>query len=85
MSDLFQIEELFGRAAELTWMGRAACVGSDGDAWFPEPGSRAPEQVFRICAGCPVREDCRAYGFDWPGVWGGTTEHGRIQSAKSGT
>ncbi|WP_433542107.1 WhiB family transcriptional regulator (plasmid) [Streptosporangium sandarakinum] len=77
MSAFFQIEELFGRAAELTWMDRAACVGSDGDAWFPEEGGRPSPQVRRICDGCPVREDCLAYGSDWPGVWGGKTERAR--------
>ena len=53
----------------------AACVGTDPSLFFPDPGDLATEsEAQAICAGCPVRDECRAgavrRGERW-GIWGG--------------
>jgi hypothetical protein len=59
------------------WRDRAACRGRiDLFASFFPDGSR-PEidpVVAELCAHCPVRKECSAFGFAEPersGVWGG--------------
>lgn len=55
------------------WRARAACVGMPANFWFPEKNQNA-NQGRRVCAGCPVRQDCYdaavANGERF-GVWGG--------------
>ena len=58
------------------WPDEAACAEVGGEWWFPEPHSRVPQAVLRICAGCPVRAHCLAFALsrDVPhGVWAGLT------------
>jgi WhiB family redox-sensing transcriptional regulator len=58
------------------WPEQAACAEVGGEWWFPEPHSRVPPAVLRICAGCPVRAHCLAFALsrDVPhGVWAGLT------------
>ncbi len=60
------------------WMDRASCKGKDptGEIFYPVRGADVT-QAKRICAGCPVREDCLEYAIRHQerfGVWGGTTE-----------
>jgi WhiB family redox-sensing transcriptional regulator len=71
-------------AGELEWMAEGACVGDDPDRWFPQTKretKRDTPQVLAcraICAGCPVRDECREYAIARPepiGIWGGLTEH----------
>jgi WhiB family redox-sensing transcriptional regulator len=58
------------------WQERAACIGSDPEAFFPRKGESAAIAK-RICnTRCNVREDCLAYALEQRvdfGVWGGTT------------
>lgn len=56
----------------LTWMDAAACTrpGVNPDVFFSKNGGAAAAK--RICARCPVRAECRAFGGDdIYGVWGG--------------
>lgn len=75
-------------AAQLTraydWRDDAACSGMDGEIWFPvvhTPGWE--DQLARakkICAACPVRQECLEYALDTgqrAGVWGGLSEKER--------
>lgn len=62
------------------WMERGTCLKlvragmMTQDDWFPDKGQDT-KRVRKICAWCPVKEECLAYGM-WEryGVWGGTTE-----------
>ncbi len=51
--------------------------------FFPEPGSGDGwSPALRVCAGCPVREDCLDYALrtnQTQGVWGMTTPAERQQ------
>jgi hypothetical protein len=61
------------------WRQRAACRGMGFDLFFPvqpkgRPRSDRPEPTYvTVCASCPVREECGAYGaaHRYEGVWGG--------------
>lgn len=55
---------------------RPACLGRE-ELFFPENG-RSAESAQAICARCPVREWCMAWGMDekW-GVWGGVDRRKR--------
>lgn len=66
---------------EPDWQHEAACRDDpEPDLWFPV-GTEGParvqaRQAKTICAGCPVREQCLAYGLGLPasqqtGIWGG--------------
>lgn len=55
---------------------RAACRGAGVDRWFPTQGANY-RPAKRICADCPVKQECLDYALDHEirhGVWGGTTE-----------
>lgn len=68
------------------WMSEGECRGIDPNIFFAEPGNgHDPEQTSmladakRICAGCPVREQCLEWALQRreAGIWGGTTENER--------
>lgn len=72
--------ELVARV-RLAVFGSCASVGTDSttgfDPWFPLSGFDADGQAAkRICASCPVQDDCLAvaltYNEDF-GIWGGLT------------
>lgn len=54
------------------WMRQAACKGHPNpDLWFPDVGDMG-FQAKRICADCPVREECAEFGkSEQYGIWGG--------------
>jgi WhiB family redox-sensing transcriptional regulator len=56
---------------------RAACHGSDVDAWFPELGGMSEQnnQAIKICRTCPVIDECLEWALhhERHGIWGGTT------------
>lgn len=63
---------------EQTWMTQAACRGMTG-LFFPEKGQPTAEAK-RVCAACPVRQECLQHAFDNVeryGVWGGKGERER--------
>lgn len=59
------------------WMIHAACIDQPVDVFFPERGDDST-RARRICAVCPVRLLCLAYGLhENHGMWGGTTPRER--------
>lgn len=69
-------EILAGLPVPPAWMEGAVCAQSDPEEWFPEPGRHANDAK-RICASCPVREQCLEWALSMPtwadryGVYGG--------------
>lgn len=66
------------RLADLdwSWRERAACLGMDTELFFPvsDAPSGIADVVARVCATCPVIDECRAWARTVPerfGVWGG--------------
>ena len=66
------------------WRHRAACVGQDGNLFFPLSSTEASDAVRdrakEVCGGCPVRQPC----LDWAlevgvddGIFGGLTARER--------
>lgn len=63
------------------WRELAACVDSDPEQWFPD-GIVVSPTVLRICAACPVIDDCRTWALQVEagagrsirfGIYGGLT------------
>jgi hypothetical protein len=55
------------------WTACARCAETDPEIFFP-PADDPAAEARRICAQCPVREDCLAYALDADeryGIWGG--------------
>lgn len=62
------------------WTLHGACFEHpDPDLWFPEEG-QSGEEAKRICASCPVRQDCLQHALseiETIGIWGGASERVR--------
>ena len=61
------------------WMLEARCLDADPEAFFPEKGGSTREAK-RICAICPVQQDCLTYALrndERFGIWGGMSERER--------
>lgn len=61
------------------WMLDAKCLDADPEAFFPEKGGSTREAK-RICAACPVREECLDHALlneERFGIWGGYSERER--------
>lgn len=60
-------------------MDLALCAQTDPEAFFPEKG-QSPNAAKKVCASCPVVEQCLTYanrnGFSY-GIWGGRTRSER--------
>jgi WhiB family redox-sensing transcriptional regulator len=58
------------------WFDEAACRGTGTDVFFPVSEGDATEAK-KLCATCPVREDCLEHALAMSpapeGVWGGLT------------
>jgi WhiB family redox-sensing transcriptional regulator len=63
------------------WMARAACRGIDPDL-FTGDRKNLEDLGKRVCATCPVRQECLAWAVahDEVGVWGNTTHEERRQN-----
>jgi len=63
-----------------TWHADAACRETPGVNFFPDRGENC-RAAKAVCAGCLVRDDCRAWSLeqdnDLAGVWGGWTRTDR--------
>jgi len=67
------------------WMDQAACAGHRrAPTLWVSPRASDRAQARRICAGCPVREECLQYALDcegsiaWAwGIYGGLDEYER--------
>jgi len=67
------------RPRDPSWRARAACGDADPDLFFPPDGVSA-EPGRRICARCPVRQECLDYAISngiAHGTWGGLSERDR--------
>lgn len=61
------------------WRDRALCAHTDPEAFFPEKGGSTREAK-KICATCPVRDECLDYALKHDekfGIWGGLSERER--------
>ena len=74
------------------WREAGACLSADPDLFFPiATGPAAVKQIMmarRICAGCPVRQQCLDFAQrtgEMHGVWGGTTPEERIRARRAHT
>ena len=74
------------------WQMQGACRDLDSSMFFHPERERGPSRAQRerraqqICAGCPVREQCRAHALSVHepyGVWGGLTESERVAIHRS--
>jgi WhiB family transcriptional regulator, redox-sensing transcriptional regulator len=66
------------------WMLEARCLDADPEAFFPEKGGSTREAK-RICAACPVREECLDYALTHDerfGIWGGLSERERRRAKR---
>ena len=71
-------------ADERAWMLEAKCLDADPEAFFPEKGGSTREAK-RICAICPVREECLDYALaneERFGIWGGLSERERRRAKR---
>ncbi len=61
------------------WKLDGACRSADPETFFPTRGEMdLIAKAKRICNGCPVKDECLAYGMEEKfGVWGGTSEKER--------
>jgi WhiB family redox-sensing transcriptional regulator len=69
------------------WTETPACAGTNTEMWFcedNEPGYREANLLKRICAGCPVKQQCFDYALrnSVQGYWAGTTPRHRSQLRK---
>ena len=71
-----------------TWMAAALCAQVDPELFFPENtpdrvGNNSPADAKRVCAACPVMQECRAYAIADDtinyGIWGGLSVRERQQ------
>ncbi|MQY07755.1 WhiB family transcriptional regulator [Actinomadura macrotermitis] len=66
---------------EQSWHPGARCRDADPELFFAKAAERAAiASAKRICAGCPVREQCLSQALEdesLEGIWGGTTERER--------
>ncbi|WP_346618553.1 WhiB family transcriptional regulator [Blastococcus montanus] len=61
------------------WRLDALCAETDPEAFFPEKGG-STRDAKRVCAGCPVRDECLEYALasdERFGIWGGLSERER--------
>ncbi|WP_037606188.1 WhiB family transcriptional regulator [Streptacidiphilus rugosus] len=74
-----------------SWQEQAACVDYDTRLFFHPAGERGSsfeyreEAAKRICAACPVLEQCRDFALECReeyGVWGGMTEGERATARR---
>jgi WhiB family redox-sensing transcriptional regulator len=69
---------------ELDWMARGLCTSISPSTFFPSDGAGV-EVARKICATCPVKEECLEHALvnriDH-GVWGGCSERERRRILK---
>lgn len=67
-----------------SWRERDACLNEDPELFFPigttGPAALQTIEAKRVCAGCPVRDDCLQWAMSVnveQGIWGGLSEDER--------
>jgi WhiB family redox-sensing transcriptional regulator len=70
---------------DFSWREGAACIGTPIDWFYIGSGHVVRPEVKRLCAGCPVQEQCLDYALKHEdhGYWAGTTEKERARMRKS--
>lgn len=71
-------------ADDRAWMLEAKCLDADPEAFFPEKGGSTREAK-RICATCPVRNECLDHALandERFGIWGGLSERERRRAKR---
>lgn len=69
------------------WTERGACRTHPRHVFFPPTNAPASEAAAKkICATCPVIDECRAYALHHReyGIWGGMTEAERLPTYRAG-
>lgn len=69
------------------WTDTPSCAGTNTEMWFAEdsePGYREANLLKRICAECPVKQQCLEYSLHHSvqGYWAGTTPRRRTELRK---
>jgi WhiB family transcriptional regulator, redox-sensing transcriptional regulator len=71
------------------WRAAGACLSADPDLFYPITSGRGvtseTRMALRICAGCPVRQQCLDFAMRSPevhGIWGGTTPADRLRARR---
>jgi WhiB family redox-sensing transcriptional regulator len=62
-----------------SWRLDGLCAETDPEAFFPEKGG-STRDAKRVCASCPVRQECLEYALgndERFGIWGGLSERER--------
>ena len=70
---------------ERPWAAHASCRDADPALFFAGVDGGDTRTAQRICAGCPVNEECLGWALSVGvsyGVWGGTTEAQRRHLAR---
>ena len=72
---------------DLDWMRDALCAQTDPEIFFPPKGG-GNKRAKKICAQCPVREECQEYSLaidERYGIWGGLSrrERTRVQAGQA--
>lgn len=68
------------------WVERQACRGSDPSVFFPDRGGDPDPEAQRLCASCPVREECLSEALrlgDVHGYRGGVNGPERLRILKA--
>jgi WhiB family redox-sensing transcriptional regulator len=65
------------------WKSEGSCVGID-PALFFSPEARDLRDARKVCANCPVQEECleHALAHEPHGTWAGTSERQRVELRK---
>lgn len=61
------------------WRDDALCAQVDPELFYPDEG-QSPRTPKRVCAGCPVRDECLQWALAQDvrgGIWGGASDRER--------
>lgn len=70
------------------WRKQAACRDADPDWFFPQRASKDVAKARKLCASCPVQEQCFEYAQDAPeeqGIWAGHSATNRRRQYINGS
>jgi WhiB family redox-sensing transcriptional regulator len=69
---------------DIEWMSRGTCKEAPWGLFFPREGTGVIAAK-KICATCPVRQECLDYALEHHidhGVWGGCSERERARTLR---
>lgn len=75
-------------AGDVTWMDDALCTEIGPEHFFPEPAGASTVRARKVCADCPVREQCLEFALannEAHGIWGGLmqTERAKLRKGRA--